>query len=101
MNVLNWLASRLGEITGWVLGFWDSFLNVGLDLLALAYGEVFDMALTVVGSVSMPDVLVNFQWPDAGPLGPLFRACGLPEALAILAACWGLKLLLKFTVILG
>lgn len=105
MNVFEFIASVLRDMAGFVLGFWDSLLNVGLDLGALLYGEILDFALGAFAlcgfDVCNANVISQFQWPSAGPLGPLLRACGLPEAVSILACCWGIRLLLKATVVFG
>lgn len=101
MNVLAWIAGKIQLFWNFLLGFFDSATNVGLDILALAYGELLDNAFTAASMIPLPDVLANFQWPDAGALGPFIKACGLPEALSIWAACWTLRFSLRFAGIVG
>lgn len=101
MNVWNYLAGEFAKFSAWTGGFWDSAANLVLDTGALMFGQLLDLGMGILSGIPLPDSLINFTWPSAGPLGPLFRSCGLVEALGILSACWTIRFLLKLTVIFG
>lgn len=83
--LVDWLKCLLGE------ALWCNLYNLFFDVFT-------GFVTVVVGAIAwvpVPGELAGFTWPDPGPLGGILLETGVAQAVAILAAAFTTKFLLR------
>jgi hypothetical protein len=94
--IVNTIASWVGSVVNWLKcllseSLWCNLYNLFFDI----FKGAVTMVVGAITWVPVPGELSGFTWPDPGPLGGILLETGVAQAVAILAAAFTTKFLLR------
>lgn len=95
MNLLQSLHHYGALLWSWHIAFYHTLVVVLAHVFCKILKEILDVTWQVLGGIPIPDELLNFVWPDPGPMGSALIAVGVPEAMVILLAAFNIKLAMR------
>ena len=93
---MNWIQGvflYIEKVWKWIYCFFPNLVGYLTDMFMDILEEVLTVLLTALSVIPVPDVIANFQWPDAGPFGYALIDLGVPQGLTILSAAFMFRFL--------
>lgn len=93
MNVIEAIYGYVGQIGEFLKVFWESFIVAFQEVYCFLFRQALELSYSIFSAIPVPEVLSTFTWPTiSSGWGVALVHCGIPQAVAILAAAFTIKL---------
>lgn len=93
MNILQGIYQFAGEIVSWLGAYWSSFTEAFVDVYCFLFRQGIELSYSIFSAIPVPSELSTFTWPTiSSGWGIALVHLGMPQAVAILIAAFGVKL---------